>query len=249
VSDLFRDLFGGGTIDQEPVAEKSGGEPPATTSAPKVSPFGIGKPGIMEVNPGVSGDIEFTDTGATIRIHRENGGTVVSGFYGSNSRANSRGVVQQWCSTRPWATNFLSRIIPSGFFDGLCVLRGYQVTSDQPQAGSNDTPRITTPQTTFVQPPANTNRRNSQPTTTAKPKLDIWAVPAQVRLGSRTTIFWNATNVVSCQETSPDVGFSHNTLSGGAETVALSGPATFVISCVTASGENVSNYTVVNLAN
>ena len=252
VSDLFHDLFGdSGTGFSDNTSTSTVVKPtPASTSTQRATPF-VGNPGVIEINPGVSGNIEFSDNGATIHIRRESGGTTVAGFYGSDTRAAPTGLVQGWCASRPWTTNFLARIIPSGFFDGLCTLRGYAVGITPTAPNSSHSPIVEVPRqystSTFSAPlPQSAPRpKPVQPSGRA----DIWAVPTSVRLGSRATVFWNATGVVSCQETSPEGGFTHTTISGGAETVAISGPTTFAISCVTASGAHITNYTTVNLAN
>ena len=254
VSDLFHDLFGDGSDFNSNNGSSSTNvvkPTPAPTSTPRATPF-VGNPGLIEVNPGVSGNIEFHDKGATIHITRETGGTTVAGFYGSDSAAAPTGLVQTWCASRPWATNFLSRIIPSGFFDGLCTLRGYAVgivprSPNASRAPGVEVPRQQQTVTSFTSNPI-------QPVAKPKPvipagRADIWAVPSSVRLGSRATVFWNAIGVTSCEETSPEGGFTHNTISGGAETVAISGPTTFSISCVTQAGAHITNYTTVNLAN
>jgi hypothetical protein len=78
--------------------------------------------------------------------------------------------------------------------------------------------------------------------------VDIWAVPAAVPLGARTTIFWNTQGVTNCTETSPDGSFNQNSLSGGAATVPITGATTFSISCDAPDGSHVTGYVVVNLA-
>jgi hypothetical protein len=78
--------------------------------------------------------------------------------------------------------------------------------------------------------------------------VDIWAVPASVPLGTRTTIFWNSKNAQSCVETSPDGSFSHSSLSGGGATVPLSGATTFTISCQAPDGTHATDYVTVNLS-
>jgi len=252
VSDLFRDLFGdGSSFDNSITSENPNTTPTAgPTSTKKATPY-VGQPGVIEINPGVSGNIEFHDNGATILLHRESGGAEVAGFYGSDTSGAPRGLAQTWCATRPWATNFLSRILPAVFFDGLCSLRGFAVGLVPEAPNASHAPGVQVPR----EPTVTSFTSSSQPRATqpkAAPRaarVDIWSVPTSVRLGSRATIFWNATGVVSCEETSPDGSFAHNTLSGGSETVAISGPTTFVISCVTDTGEHVSNYATVNLAN
>ena len=78
------------------------------------------------------------------------------------------------------------------------------------------------------------------------PEADIWAEPASVRLGTRTYIFWNARGVVSCEERGPS--FEQNSLSGGASTVPISGPTTFVIECLTSASTTVRDSVTVQIA-
>lgn len=196
--------------------------------------------------PGVSGDIQYSNDSVTVLVNNvdQKSGTQVAGFYGTDAGGQPTSVIATMCQARPWATNFLSFIIPSSFFDSLCQLRGYKVgtpAAPAPAVSSHPSAEVVT---------------HAQATTTAAtstgpyvpPEADIWAVPAAVPLGSRTTVFWNAKGVVSCTETSPDGSFSQSTLSGGAATVPLSGATTYTISCITPSNDHVTNYVTVNLS-
>lgn len=201
---------------------------------------------------GATGELRVLPNGATIIVRTQAPGSnsVVAGFLGTQTTrgTQSTGIVAGWCRSRPWSTNFLSRIIPATFFDKLCTLSGYQVgmapATVQTQVVQQNSGVIrvnTNPQTPTTT--RATNVPQSPPMT-----VDIWAVPASVPLGARTTIFWNSKNAQSCTETSPDGSFSHATLSGGGATVPLSGPTTFTISCLAPDGTHATDYVTVNLS-
>jgi hypothetical protein len=102
-------------------------------------------------------------------------------------------------------------------------------------------------QTQTVAQPAPTS--SAATTTTSTPaQAQIWAVPASVPLGARTSVFWNTQGVTNCTETSPDGSFTENSLSGAAATVPLTGATTFTISCVDPSGNPVTNYVTVEIS-
>src|SRR3989344_5835370 len=193
---------------------------------------------------GTRGDIVVTDSGATIvaQARDPQANTEVAGFYVSDTfGAKPQGIVAGMCQNRPWAGSIVSYVIPPSFFDSLCAWRGYQVGTPAPPA------QPVIQQTTFAPTPTPTT---SAPTTvsTVAPQVDIWAVPAKVPLGTRTSVFWNSAGVASCTISSPDGSFNENTLSGGAATVPLSGPTTFTISCLTAGGTPVTDYVTVQLS-
>ena len=194
--------------------------------------------------PGIAGDLQIVGNGATVVVSNQNaqGNSVIAGFYGSDITGTPpQGLVAGWCQTQPWNKNFLSGIIPPTFFDSLCLLRGFKV----------GLPVIVTSL------PVSTPAKTTKPATTTtvipaisyiKPQADIWAVPATVPLGARTTIFWSTKGVTSCIETSPDGSFSQTSLSGGSATVPLSGATTFTISCNAPDGTHVTNYVTVGLS-
>lgn len=203
--------------------------------------------------PGVSGDIQYSANGVTVLVNNidTKNGTQVAGFYGTSAGGQPTGVIAGMCQGRPWASNFLSNIIPSAFFDSLCELRGYKVGALSSVSGvvNAQAPTVAA-RKPVVTIPAKVTTTPAKATSTepyVDPKVDIWAVPASVPLGARTTVFWNAKGVTSCTATSPDGSFSQNTLSGGAATVPLSGPTTYTISCLTPAGTHVTNYVTVNL--
>ena len=181
--------------------------------------------------PGVSGDIRITQNGATILVTNPNGpaNSVTAGFLGTNSvgGAAPQGIVQGWCQNRPWASNFLSAIIPPTFFDGLCTVRGFQVGKPiivaAPAVILTQTKTTTPAVKPVVKPVATTTATTTSVISGPAPEADIWAVPTAVALGSRATVFWNSKNAASCTITSPDGSFSHKTLSGGGATVPLAG--------------------------
>lgn len=194
--------------------------------------------------PGISGDIQVLNGGATIVAGTRDANQETAGFYGAGSLGEQpKTLVGRWCESRPWATNFLSAIVPSSFFDSLCSWRGYQVGTPS----SQQSPSLQ--QKTVSTNTAATTTQNSTSTAPAiPPKVDIWAVPASVPLGARTTIFWNTQGVSNCVETSPDGNFNHATLSGGAATVPITGATTFTISCDAPDGSHVTGYVTVNLS-
>jgi len=80
---------------------------------------------------GERNQIRSSDNEATLEagVRDDEGNSEVAGFYGFTTRAIGQiSVVERLCTSRPWANSFVSRIIPSSFFDGLCVRRGFDVT-------------------------------------------------------------------------------------------------------------------------
>lgn len=202
--------------------------------------------GVPALVPGVSGDIQYSSSSVTVLVNNvdDKTGTQVAGFYGTDAGGQPTGIISTMCQGRPWATNFLSFIIPATFFDSLCELRGYKVgtvVAAAPPTHTATPVKVTKPATTT--PPVATSTGPY-----VEPQADIWAVPAKVPLGARTTVFWNAKGVTSCDETSPDGSFSQHSLSGGAATVPLSGATTYTISCLTPAGDHITNYVTVNLS-
>lgn len=211
----------------------------AATSAPVIVPTGT-----STIKPGVSGDIQVMGSGATVLAGSTDvsSNTTVAGFYGSDTFSGQpQGLVGQLCQNRPWASNFLSKIIPAGFFDGLCTLRGFQVGLPQPTAPA---PVVTVTQSA----PKPVSAPVAPTTSTVAPKATIWASPASVPLGSRTSVFWSSQGVTGCTETSPDGSFSQATLQGGGSTVPITGATTFTISCVAPDGTHVTDDVTVNLS-
>jgi hypothetical protein len=216
----------------------------ATTSTTTTTT--VATPNPFSLVPGIRGDIQFLADGATIiaGTRNENTQTEVAGFYGSETIGGGQpaGLVSALCKSRPWATNFLSTIVAPTFFDSLCSWRGYQVGTPEPVfpqvSVTQSAPKpVTTPSSAQV---------STEPT--VPPKVDVWAVPAAVPLGSRTSVFWNTEGVTDCTVSSPDGSFSQNTLSGGASTVPLVTATTFTISCLAPDGTPVTDYVTVNLS-
>ncbi|MEK7156306.1 MAG: hypothetical protein AAB790_00690 [Patescibacteria group bacterium] len=217
--------------------------PPATTPAARLI-FST-TTGTFVVPPGgLRGDINARPIGATVVAGaRDTQGNVeVAGFFGASTfSGQGGGLVGAWCKSRPWATNFLSKIITPTFFDNICKSRGYQV--GMPPA----TPAVTLEQTKKPKTTAATTTAATSTAPTVPPKVDIWAVPASVPLGGRTSIFWNTQGVTNCTETSPNGGFNQNSLSGGAATQALTAATTFSISCLAPDGSPVTASVTVTL--
>ncbi len=214
----------------------------STTTATTTLPVGST---LLVPPPGLSGDIQVLNNGATIVAGTRdvNANQETAGFYGAGSFGEQpKTLVGRWCQSRPWAANFLSAIVPSSFFDSLCVWRGYQVGVPPQQSPSLQQKTVSSGKATPAAQ-ASTSTASAIP-----PKVDIWAVPAAVPLGARTTIFWNTQGVSNCVETSPDGNFNHATLSGGAATVPITGATTFTISCDAPDGSHVTGYVTVNLS-
>ncbi len=200
-----------------------------------------------DMQSGTKGNIVMTNSGATVLANARDtaGNTEIAGFYGGDTMGTSQptGLVADLCHGRPWAGSVVSFVIPPAFFDSLCAWRGYDVGRPAP-------PSAPVTQTVIVQQktPTSAAPAPAQPAaSTVEPEADIWAVPASVPLGSRTSVFWNTQGVVSCKETSPDGSFNENSLSGGASTVPLTGSTVFSISCLTADGRHVTDSVTVDL--
>lgn len=254
-SDLISSLLGGGyannNVQTQPTTNQQTGTTQNTSnqSASSTRPAPTQSSNVTnapaQLVPGVSGDIQYSSSNVTVLVNNVDtkAGTQVAGFYGTNANGQPTSVVSGMCQSRPWATNFLAFIIPGTFFDSLCELRGYKVGTP---AAATPVVKIVKKVQTVVKAATTTAATSTGPY--IPPQADIWAVPASVPLGSRTTVFWNAKGVTSCAETSPDGSFSQNTLSGGAATVPLSGATTYTISCLTPAGDHITNYATVNLS-
>ena len=191
--------------------------------------------------------------------------SAVAGFYGSDTIGTQpQGIVANLCVARPWAGGFLSYVIPPSFFDNLCSSHGFQVgaastTSDQ---SGGQVPQVTLQQGDIGQPTQIGQSQNPQTSssntgttksttnfsTTTPPEVRIWAVPSQVPLGSRTSIYWNTQGVADCIESSPGGSFNENTISGGASTVPLTGSTTYTISCLDQDQNPVTDSVIVKIS-
>ncbi|OGG72879.1 hypothetical protein A3A38_01560 [Candidatus Kaiserbacteria bacterium RIFCSPLOWO2_01_FULL_53_17] len=198
----------------------------------------------VRLAPGLSGDVRLGSAGATIIANLRQGLSEVASFFGGSTFGSSQSlsVAGRLCASRPWASGFIANVIPSSFFDGLCEWRGYHVgvaiapqTSGTASAGDGSSSQ-----------PGQQRPGFQLPESDMPPEADIWAEPASVRLGTRTYIFWNARGVVSCEERGPS--FEQNSLSGGASTVPISGPTTFVIECLTSASTTVRDSVTVQIA-
>ena len=198
-----------------------------------------------KLTPGLSGDVRIGSAGATIIANLRQGLSEVAGFFGGSTGGASGALsaAGKLCSSRPWSGSFVSNLIPTSFFDGLCEWRGYQVGTVAPKNPSKNVGII----------PSSSVRAQQQSGISLQiqdsdipPEADIWAEPASVRLGTRTYIFWNARGVASCAESGPS--FSQNSLSGGASTVPISGPTTFNIECMTSASTTIKDSVTVQIA-
>lgn len=228
-------------------ASSSAPTPPAPPTTPAARLFFASTTGTFVVPPGgIRADINVRQNGATIvGGSRDTQANVeVAGFYGSETFGGqgSQGLVGAWCKSRPWASNFLGKIITPNFFDNICKSRGYQVGTPPP-APAVVLQQVKKPKTTTV----TTTVAATSTTPAIPPKVDIWAVPASVPLGGRTSIFWNTQGVTNCTETSPNGGFSQNSLSGGAATQPITAATTFSISCLAPDGSPVTGFVTVHL--
>lgn len=220
---------------------------PATTTQATTSgsnAVDLSKNVVHLTSGGVNGNIEVTSKGGTIYANSENlqTNTAVAGFYGGDTFGNQqpKSLVARMCISRPWTGSIISKIIPDTFFDGLCKWAGYQVGVITGSQG---------PVVQYVvRKDTSAGTSTATTTQTVPAKVQIWAVPASVPLGARTSIFWTTQGVTSCMITSPDGSFNEHSLSGGASTVPLTGATTYTISCLTPDNKPVTGYTTVNLS-
>jgi hypothetical protein len=194
---------------------------------------------------GPRGDIRLGPNGATIYASNSATGSnaIVPGFFGADTLGGvqSLGVAAWLCTIRPWNSSFLSNLIPDSFFDGLCKWHGFHV-------GPLPHPVVPTLTQTPVTKVVTPTRTATSTEPVVPPKVQIWAVPASVSVGSRTSVFWITQGVTNCIETSPDGSFNQSSLSGGASTVPLTTATTFTISCVAPDGTPVTDYFTVRIA-
>ncbi|HUO56238.1 MAG TPA: hypothetical protein VMU27_02280 [Candidatus Paceibacterota bacterium] len=205
---------------------------------------------------GITGSIESNPTGATFEASDVSTGTETSLFFGGDTIAGFvTNLIASWCQSRPWATGFIADIIPPSFFDGLCASGGFAVGEQVPVAGTTATNNIPATNVVLTQTPVSHSSTASNSTTQTgtapflPPRVDIWAVPSSVPLGSRTTIYWNTENVSDCTESSPDGSFSASSLTGGGATVPLTQPTTYTISCLDSEGNPTTEYVTVGISN
>lgn len=240
-------LSGSGQLPDEPTSQS---ETDSEDDAEKTASTSQSSQGLtgqqVNLQSGTRGDIVITKDGATIYAQARDAGanTEVAGFYGSGTYGGqSQGIIAGMCKNRPWAGSVVSFVIPPTFFDSLCAWRGYQVGTPPPPSQPVVDKKKTS---TSTAPGRDATSESYVPE--VEPKVEIWAVPDKVPLGTRTSIFWNTRGVESCSITSSDGSFNETSQSGGAATVPLSGPTTFTISCLTPAGSPISDYVLVNLA-
>jgi hypothetical protein len=239
-----------------------------TTYDPNVSPVApgtqssVGQVASTLPQGGPTGDIKLFGTGVTVIASSldTTTNTTVAGFYGGNTTMGitDKSLASRLCVSRPWSTNFLSYVIPATFFDSLCTMRGYQVGTTTPAvAAALAVPVVTVPKAVPAQTQVQLIQQPAKPVQSAKPAppvpaipavVDIWAVPAKVPLGSRTVVEWRSEGVESCNVSSPDGSFSHNTTKGISATVPIIAPTTYTISCLTADKTPVTDYFTVQIA-
>lgn len=221
---------------QAPTSTNTNTQAPATANSSS---------SVKAAAPGLSGDVRIGSAGATIIANLRQGMSEVAGFFGGSTGGASQALsaAGRLCASRPWAGSFVSNVIPTSFFDGLCEWRGYQAGVAMPTNTSKTSAITPTSGSTASQTSGNSFQPNAS---NVPPEVDIWAEPASVRLGTRTYIFWNARGVASCKGSGPS--FSQNTLSGGASTVPITGPTTFTIECLTTASTTVQDSVTVQIA-
>lgn len=203
---------------------------------------------ITPIEPGARGDIQLTTTGATIQagIVDDRRNLEVSGFFGAKTLTDApRTLAERMCIVRPWQQASVSAKIPVSVFDGVCSGKGFK--TGLPAAAAVSIP-AKAPISKPAAPALSATTTPAPATPDVKPAAAIWASPESVPLGSRTTIIWDSKGVVSCTVTSPDGNFNDDRKSGRASTVAIVGPTTFTISCLTLDGSHVTDFVRVNLA-
>lgn len=189
----------------------------------------------------LQGDIVVGGSGGVLYVRSRDveSNTEVAGFYGGSVPGNAQpsSLIGRMCRTRPWGDGVLGGLISGAFFDGLCKRFGYGVgeLATTPSGGRGLPAKSS--KIIITQNPA--TRPSQAPAQAVNPEVDIWANPSSVRLGTRTYIYWNSRDVVSCVEKGPS--FEHNTLTGGASTVPLSDTTIFTIECLAADGRTVKD--------
>ena len=243
VSDLLNQNNNQNT-NTNPPPQNTNTPPPAATSSGSTKTVDLSKNVVHLSSGGVNGNIEVTSKGGTIYANSQNlqTNTAVAGFYGGDTFGSQqpKSLIARMCLSRPWNGSLVAKIIPNTFFDGLCKWAGYQVGV---VAGSQG-PVVQY----IVRKDTNATSTATSTGPTIPAKVQIWAVPASVPLGARTSIFWTTQGVTNCTVTSPDGSFNEHSLSGGASTVPLTGATTFTISCLSPDNKPVTGYTTVNLS-
>lgn len=200
------------------------------------------------VPSGTWGDIQADASGVTITAggHDTDGRTGIGGFYGYDTvpGVQPQDLARQMCAARPWRSSSATATIPPSFYDSICTARGYNAAAVPNSSAPSSAAVKASPKTS-----AATSTGPAGPVAIIVPaKVYITAVPSSVKIGSRTSIFWNAVGVKSCLVTSPDGSFKENKLSGAASTVALTGETVFSIVCIKPDDSQVSNYARVKIA-
>ncbi|MDO8562030.1 MAG: hypothetical protein Q7S05_04370 [bacterium] len=199
---------------------------------------------------GSKAGIQVTSTSVTIQagvrdigLNRE-----TAGFFGSNAQTGTspQDLIGRICLVRPWQSSLISLGIPAALFDNACTSKGLQIGVVPLSAPATAAKPATAPVAT---PAAAKPAVQTAPTGPyVPPQVSIWASPASVPVGSRTSIFWATRGVDACIETSPDGSFNGNSLYGSAATVPISAATIYTISCVAPDGSHVTDSVKVNLA-
>ena len=254
VSDLISSLLGGndGSSNGGSGTGSSGsGEGSATSSGNKTP-------------RGVFGDILFATGMATVlEINQDQSHNAASaGFYGLNSPgATGKQLVSALCRTRPWSNSYLSFIVPPTFFDNLCTLRGFGAGAKSSANGNGKTGGTVTSSGLYIPTPmavipggltdlpvTKSDAPTKKPVSPKTPlATDIWATPASVASGAKTTIFWNTSGVTDCTVASTDVTFSYTSLTGHAATPSITKPTSFTLTCTTDGGAKVTSHVTVGI--
>jgi len=241
--------------------------------------------------------------------------------FGAIGTENSEGETQEGligrlCSSRPWDRSFISSIVPSSFFDGLCARIGYtdefdevgssELSFNDTEAGAFDTipaeegepeptsdlarygrgiscspevvrvgnpvslrfscgngqlagtagfrianasvvsAQVTPQETTVYGVLCSDNFQSVCTVRVIDPQVAIWAEPSSVRLGSRTTIYWNTRDIDTCTVIGPD--FSQAGAYGGAGTVVIGKTETFTAVCQAPDGSEITEEVNVSIA-
>jgi hypothetical protein len=172
------------------------------------------------------------------------GNNPASSFSSDGSGARRPGFFAWLCQERPWSNDVVSAVVPTTVLDGLCTNHGYQVGRVLPSIQTLEDILMQGGSAASMDGVTKTSTRVLVPSGT----VQIWAEPASVPIGSRTTIFWKATGVENCIVTTADGSFYQTALLGGASTVPLTTATTYFISCVTQDGETIGESAIVRMA-
>ncbi|HEY4514051.1 MAG TPA: hypothetical protein VJH69_01870 [Candidatus Paceibacterota bacterium] len=238
ISNLLSGIFGSGSSISPSLLPPQipGPQTPAFAPQPAIIPPSTSK---------IKSDVFVNHTGATIQAGVSDAERNIEfvAFFGANvpRLTDPENVVARHCIVRPWQNPLISYVIPYPIFDKLCNARKMIVGVPLPPP-----PPPPVKKAAVASAPATPTAATST-TTVILAKTDIWAVPATVASGERTSIFWNASGVVGCDLRGSDGIFSGDTISGSAASAPITGPTVFAISCLTADDVRVSNSVTVKV--